>query len=99
MFEWAGRGGFGYDCSVHPPTTGECSYSGQTREGIMEFDSRFFFSALGLAFILEALPYLLFPERMLEVLRSMGEGDAARLRRMGLTALGAGLAVLLFTLG
>ena len=30
----------------------------------MEFNSKLFFSALGLAFILEALPYTLFPERM-----------------------------------
>ena len=57
----------------------------------MEFNSKLFFSALGLAFILEALPYTLFPERMRQ--------GAAGLRRMGLFSLAAGLIVLWLTLG
>ena len=65
----------------------------------MEFDGRLFFSALGLAFILEALPYALFPDRMRQVLRALGEEDASGLRRMGLTALACGLVVLWLTLG
>ena len=60
----------------------------------MEFDGRLFFSALGLAFILEALPYTLFPERMRQVLQSLGEEVAPGLRRMGLFSLAAGVVVL-----
>ncbi|MFR6520082.1 MAG: DUF2065 domain-containing protein [Bilophila wadsworthia] len=58
-----------------------------------------FFSALGLAFILEALPYTLFPERMRQVLQTLGEEGASGLRRMGLFSLAAGLIVLWLTLG
>lgn len=65
----------------------------------MDFDGRLFFSALGLAFILEALPYALFPDRMRQVLRTLGEESAPGLRRMGLTALVCGLVVLWLTLG
>ena len=64
----------------------------------MEFNSKLFFSALGLAFILEALPYTLFPERMRQGLQTLGEG-ASGLRRMGLFSLAAGLIVLWLTLG
>ena len=55
----------------------------------MEFNSKLFFSALGLAFILEALPYTLFPERMRQVLQTLGEEGASGLRRMGLFSLAA----------
>ena len=65
----------------------------------MEFNSKLFFSALGLAFILEALPYTLFPERMRQVLQTLGEEGASGLRRMGLFSLAAGLIVLWLTLG
>ena len=64
----------------------------------MEFNSKLFFSALGLAFILEALPYTLFPERMRQVLQTLGEEGASGLRRMGLFSLAAGLIVLWLTL-
>ena len=64
----------------------------------MEFNSKLFFSALGLAFIL-ALPYTLFPERMRQVLQTLGEEGASGLRRMGLFSLAAGLIVLWLTLG
>ena len=65
----------------------------------MEFNSKLFFSALGLAFILEALPYTLFPERMRQVLQTLGEEGASGLRRMGLFSLAAGLIVLGSPLG
>ena len=74
-------------------TTVSCS------EERMEFNSKLFFSALGLAFILEALPYTLFPERMRQVLQTLGEEGASGLRRMGLFSLAAGLIVLWLTLG
>ena len=65
----------------------------------MEFDSKLFFSALGLAFVLEALPYTLFPERMRQVLQTLSEEGASGLRRMGLFSFAAGLIVLWLTLG
>ena len=65
----------------------------------MEFNSKLFFSALGLAFILEPLPYTLFPDRMRQVLQTLGEEGASGLRRMGLFSLAAGLIVLWLTLG
>ncbi len=61
----------------------------------MTFNSTLFFSALGLAFILEALPFILFPERMKETISLLLEQDPAALRRIGLLALGVGLCVLL----
>lgn len=64
----------------------------------MEFNGTLFFSALGLAFILESLPYILFPERMKEALSAVFEQGACALRRMGLFALGLGLVVLMLTL-
>ena len=64
----------------------------------MSFTGSLFFSALGLAFILEALPYTLFPERMRQVLQSLGEEGASGLRRMGLFSLAAGVVVLWLTL-
>ncbi len=64
----------------------------------MEFNGTLFFSALGLAFILESLPYILFPERMKEALSAVFEQGPAALRRMGLFALGLGLFVLMLTL-
>ena len=65
----------------------------------MEFNSKLFFSALGLAFILEALPFTLFRDGMREVLQSLGVEGGSGLRRMGLFSLAAGLIVLWLTLG
>lgn len=65
----------------------------------MEFNGRLFLSALGLAFILESLPYILFPERMREALLTLSEGGASGLRKMGLFALAAGIGVLWCALG
>lgn len=65
----------------------------------MEFNSRLFFSALGLTFVLETLPYTLFPERMRQVLQTPGEKGTSGLRRMGLFSFAAGLIILWLTLG
>ena len=64
----------------------------------MEFNGTLFFSALGLAFILEAVPYILFPERMQQALTAAFERGPSALRRMGLFALGLGLFILVVTL-
>jgi len=60
------------------------------------FDWRFFLSALGLAFILEGLPYFMLAERMPEVLRTLAERRPRTLRLMGLTAIAIGLTVIAF---
>lgn len=65
----------------------------------MDFNGRLFFSALGLAFMLEALPYVLFPDKMLNAPCRTGKGNASGVRRMGLVAFAAGLAILAFALG
>lgn len=57
----------------------------------MNFDWQTFVTALGLAFILEGLPYFLFAEKMPKVLRVLSERPALELRRLGLTAILAGL--------
>ena len=64
----------------------------------MEFNGTLFFSALGLAFILESLPYILFPERMKQALTAVFEQGPSALRRMGLFALGLGLGILVAAL-
>ncbi|OGQ86370.1 MAG: hypothetical protein A2512_05360 [Deltaproteobacteria bacterium RIFOXYD12_FULL_56_24] len=48
-------------------------------------------TALGLAFILEAIPYVLFPEAMQRWLARIGQMPAGALRGTGLFALGVGL--------
>ncbi len=57
----------------------------------MDFDWKTFVTALGLAFILEGLPYFLFAEKMPKVLRLLSERPASELRRLGITAILAGL--------
>ena len=57
----------------------------------MSFDLPFLLTALGLAFILEGLPYFLFAERMPTILQSLLEQPPAVLRIMGVTALLGGL--------
>ncbi|MFO7801796.1 MAG: DUF2065 domain-containing protein [Desulfovermiculus sp.] len=57
----------------------------------MELDVSFLLMALGLAFIIEGLPYFLFAERMPSVLQSLMEQPPAVLRTMGVAALLAGL--------
>lgn len=60
----------------------------------MEFDWRFFFTALGLAFMLEGLPYFLMAERIPELLRSLAEKPPAMLRFMGGGAILLGLTII-----
>ncbi len=57
----------------------------------MEFDVPFLLTALGLAFILEGLPYFLFAERMPSVLHALLHQPPSVLRFMGLVALLLGL--------
>ena len=54
-------------------------------------------TALGLAFVLEGLPYFLFAERMPRVLLLLARQPARHLRILGLTAIILG--VLLISLG
>jgi hypothetical protein len=62
----------------------------------MHFDLRFFLSALGLAFILEGLPYFIWAERMPNLLALISQQPAGLLRRYGLIALLVGLALIAF---
>lgn len=78
--------GAGFKAAVYNPAR-------QPHTGDMEFDGKTFLTALGLAFILEGLPYFLLAERMPTVLRFLSERPAPELRRLGLTAILAGLAV------
>lgn len=55
------------------------------------------FTALGLAFVLEGLPYFLFAERMPRVLLLLVQQPTRHLRILGLTAIILG--VLLISLG
>jgi hypothetical protein len=48
-------------------------------------------TVLGLFFVLEAIPYVLFPERMQRWLAQIGQMPAGSLRATGLFALGLGL--------
>jgi hypothetical protein len=57
----------------------------------MHIDWSLLLSALGLAFILEGLPYFLWAERMPKVLKLLAESPVSGLRRLGITAILAGL--------
>ena len=48
-------------------------------------------TVLGLFFVLEAIPYVLFPEAMQRWLARIGQMEAGALRATGLFALGVGL--------
>ena len=48
-------------------------------------------SLIGLVLILEALPYIAFPDGMKQWLRQLSEMESGLLRTMGLFALGGGL--------
>jgi len=50
-----------------------------------------FITAVGIAFILEGLPYFLFAERMPRMLQMLLEKSPASLRKMGIGALILGL--------
>lgn len=57
----------------------------------MHFSFGFFLAALGLALILEGLPYFLFAERMPGVLKMLSEREPASLRKMGILVILLGL--------
>jgi hypothetical protein len=52
---------------------------------------KFFITVLGLVFILEAIPYVLFPETMQRWLAQLSRVPPGVLRGTGLAALGIGL--------
>ncbi|MHC1790181.1 DUF2065 domain-containing protein [Solidesulfovibrio sp.] len=62
----------------------------------MEFSWKLFLTALGLAFILEGLPYFLVAEKMPTVLKALSERKPGELRGLGMTAILTGLALLFF---
>jgi uncharacterized protein len=53
----------------------------------MQFDLAFFLSALGLAFILEGIPYFIWAEKMPKFLETMSRQPPSSLRRVGLAAI------------
>ncbi|MCF8031047.1 MAG: DUF2065 domain-containing protein [Desulfohalobiaceae bacterium] len=58
-----------------------------------------FIKALGLAFILEGIPYFLFAERMPDVLQRLLEKPPGSLRKLGLSALLFGLVLIYLSQG
>lgn len=60
----------------------------------MNFNAELFLCALGLAFIIEGLPWALFPQGMRKVLLTLAEGPLSGFRRMGLTGIGLGLLII-----
>lgn len=63
---------------------------------IMNIDWSFLLSALGLAFILEGIPYFLFSERMPRILITIIEKGPRQLRILGLIAMIFGLLLISF---
>ena len=57
----------------------------------MRFHVSLFVAALGLACVLESLPWLLAPDRMREAMRQLGKLPAEKLRIWGFVLLGIGL--------
>lgn len=57
----------------------------------MHFQASLFLAALGLACVLESLPWLLAPDRMRDALRQLLELPPEKLRVWGLFLLGGGL--------
>jgi len=60
----------------------------------MHVDWKLLLTGLGLAFILEGLPYFLAAEKMPAVLRILAERQPRELRTLGFSAMLAGLALL-----
>ncbi|MBU2539291.1 MAG: DUF2065 domain-containing protein [Proteobacteria bacterium] len=57
---------------------------------------KLFVTLLGLVFVLEAIPYVLFPEAMQRWLARLSQMEAGSLRATGLLALGLGLLLCYF---
>ncbi|WP_028573776.1 DUF2065 domain-containing protein [Desulfonatronovibrio hydrogenovorans] len=60
----------------------------------MQFDLAFFLCALGLAFILEGIPYFVWAEKMPRFLELLSKQPPSNLRRMGFTAIILGVLVI-----
>jgi uncharacterized protein YjeT (DUF2065 family) len=54
----------------------------------------YFLSVLGLALVLEGLPYLAFPSQVKDVVRRLPEFSDAALRGVGLAAIAVGMTLL-----
>jgi len=63
----------------------------------MSIDWHYLLTALGLAFILEGMPYFLFAERMPAVLEQLSKKPASALRGLGFFAMLAGLGLVFFS--
>lgn len=70
-----------------------------TAQGKYSMNFPLFIKALGLAFILEGIPYFLFAERMPSVLEKLLEKPTASLRKLGLSALLFGLVLIYLSQG
>jgi len=57
---------------------------------------KLFITLLGLILVLEGLPYVAFPEAMQRWLRQLTEMEPSQVRMMGIIAMTAGFAILLF---
>lgn len=62
-------------------------------KAFMHIDWNTLLCALGLAFVIESIPYVLFAERMRPVLRSLADQPPAMLRGMGIAAMCVGVLV------
>ncbi len=62
----------------------------------MNIDWSFLLSAVGLALILEGTPYFLWAEKMPSVLKLLSQSPVSSLRRLGVTAILAGLLFIYF---
>ncbi|MCG8532161.1 MAG: DUF2065 domain-containing protein [Desulfovibrionales bacterium] len=57
----------------------------------MQIDWNLLLTALGLAFVLEGLPYALFADKLPKYLRTVAASGPANIRRMGLMAMTIGV--------
>ena len=62
----------------------------------MQIDWNLLLTALGLAFVLEGLPYALFADKMPKYLHQIANLGPSHLRRMGLLAVTAGVGLVWF---
>jgi len=62
----------------------------------MQFDTQLFLSALGLAFVIEGIPYFVWAEKMPRILLMLAESESGGLRKMGLAAIIIGIVIIFF---